>query len=84
MFQIQFRSQIKNPTLPKSNNSPPSSISSKATKVNKTSTLKPPFAKFKGSKQLQHFVTEAMEADANDQDSDYTDIDDDSMHENLT
>ena len=69
----------KNTTLPKSNYSPPSSLSNKATKVNKTSLLRPPFAKFKGLKQLQHFVAKAMEAEAND--SDYTDIDDDSMPE---
>ena len=50
----------------------------------KTSLLRPPFAKFKGSKQLQHFVTETMEAEENDHDSDYTDTDDDSMHENFT
>ena len=74
----------KSTILPKSNNFPPSSVSNKATKVNKTSPLRPPFAKCKGSKQLQHFVTEAMEAEANDNDSDYTNIDDDSMLENLT
>ena len=49
--------------------------------VNETSPLKSPFAKFKGSKQFQHFVTEAMKVEANDHDSDYTDIDDDSMLE---
>ena len=69
----------KNTTLPKSNYSPASSNSNKSTKVNKTSLLRHPFSKFKGSKQLEHFVAEAMEAEANDHDSDYCDIDDDSM-----
>ena len=58
----------KNTILPKSDYSPPTSISNKSTKVNKTSPHRFPFAKFKGSKQLQHFVAEAMEAEANDHD----------------
>ena len=50
-------------------------------KINKNSLLRSPFAKFKCSKQLQHFVAKAREAETNDHDSVYTDMDDNSMPE---
>ena len=69
----------KNTVSPNSSSSSSGVRTSKATKINTISMLRPPFAKFKGPKQLQHFMTEAMESEANDHNSDYTDIDYDSM-----
>ena len=68
----------KNTVSPSSNFSSSSVCANKATKTNKTSPLIPQFAKFKVTKQLQNFMTEVKESEANDHDFDYTDFDDDS------